>query len=167
MIKDFIEIFKKSYKEYNKEKLIAKAKLVKLKKLLKGQAEVYKMFDKCKSLMDMLYVYCPEYERTGIFQNFYDFLTLRYKTAEAGIENSASYSNEGYVKKMRNLSLYLQTDIKRAGELYKAKNYTECSEYIDKAMKFVKDEYDGVKALVTKAKRKDAWDLDCVISLQE
>ena len=146
MIKDLINVFKKTYEEYNKDKIAAKNCVKNLGKLLDGQVALCKSFYRIEKLLDLVYIYCPEHERKTLIQPLLDFLKYRYREVEPGPENSESYTEYGYIKKIEQLARYLEYDLKEAKELYDKHQYKECVEYAEKSVKYIRSEYEAVKA---------------------
>ena len=151
MIKDLINVFKKTYEEYNKDKIAAKNSLKKLNDLLEGQGEIFKTFCKIMKMLDAVYLYCPELERKHIIQPMLDFLKYRYRIAE-GPGDSASYIECGYITSMEHLVRFIEFDLQEAKQLYDNYQYKECVEYVEKSINSIKNEFEKVKANFVESK---------------
>ena len=145
MIKDLINVFKKTYEEYNKDKIAAKNSIKKLNDLLEGQGEICKTFSSIDKLLRVVYSCYPDFERTTIVQPMLDFLEYRYRIADEGPENSDSYIECGYISSMYHLVRFIESDVEQAKELYDNYQYKECVEYVEKSISSIKNEFEKLK----------------------
>lgn len=145
MLKDLINVFKKTYEEYNKDKIAARNSIKKLNDLLEGQGEIFKTFCKIMKMLDEVYFYCPELERKHIIEPMLDFLKYRYRIAE-GLGDSGSYIECGYITSMEHLVRLIEFNLQEAKQLYDNYQYKECVEYVEKSISSIKNEFEKVKA---------------------
>lgn len=146
MIKDFIKIFKNTYNEYNKEKLAAKSALSEMKGILYRQGDLCKDLRKIDTYLNLVYLHCPEHERQTIVQPLLDFLNYRYREVSPGPNNSESFSKKGYIKKMTELAMYCEDDLRTAKELYDKKEFKNCVEHVKNSIEYIKKEFEGLDA---------------------
>jgi len=150
MIRDFIKILKRSWAEYNKEKIAATQAKNEVKTMLDGQNHVYNILMYACSNLEFLYLYCPKYERNAYIQPFLDFAKYRILKSPATKENSAVYRDYGYLDKLHYVISSLESKYHIVECMYKEKRYAECIEEAKNAIEFVKNEYAEVDALCIK-----------------
>lgn len=138
---DFIEILRKTFAEYYKEKRLAKRQIKHLKELLKFWNDVNMRFKRVRNAMKNFHETIPQREGFGYvefteFQNF-----LLYGTQ---IPGSSTRIGRGYIDDIEHRHIDTLTKcIERAEEYYKRKKYSEveryCKEYYDECVYFDKN----------------------------
>jgi hypothetical protein len=155
MIKDFIKIFKKSYREYNKAKLLSKESLWYLKTVLENQTDIYKKIVKLgDSVRDALGI-VPNEAQIKLLAPVVNFVQFndQGKLTESGVSDEidalvlARHENVheiGYLKRMETLCKYLSSDYENAKGYYKDGEYETCVEYIKRTINWYNETWRNI-----------------------
>lgn len=138
---DFIEILRKTFAEYYKEKRMAKRQIKHLKELLKFWNNVYVKFKSIKNIIHDNAEIVPQREGFGYteFLEFQNFMLLGYR-----IHGDGARVGRGYIEDIehRHVDILINC-IERAKEHYNHRRYDEveryCKKYYDECVYFDKN----------------------------
>ena len=146
MIKDFIKIFKETYRQYYHDRLRAKDLLKHLKNLKAGLDDLLRIMNSTVFSLEQLTLYLPQYEREHCVKEVLEMFNTGYYGMKDPATGAHSSAPTGYIYKIKGLADTAKYCIDAATNLYKKKNYKKCIEKIADTNNYIKETLKDVGA---------------------